>query len=88
MCFSFQWIATLLIWAVVIGAAFAILQVILRFALPKIKLPMVAEIVKLLIDIIKILIYAMVFIFLIIIAFDAIACLWSMAGGFPSLHRY
>ena len=87
MCFSFSWIAQLLIWAVAIGAAFLILQLILNFVLPKIQLPMVGEIITLLISILKIIIYAMVIIVLIIIAFDAIACLLSMAGGFPSLHR-
>ena len=88
MCFPISVIGQLLIWAVVIGAVFLILQLILRFVLPKIAVPMIGEIVTLLINIFKIIIWAVVLIAIIIIAFDAIACLISMAGGFPSLHRY
>lgn len=85
MCFSMQWIAQILIWAVVIGAAFAILAVILKVVLPKINIPGIAEIVAALTQIIKIVLWALVIIFFIIIAFDLIACLIGMGGGFPHL---
>jgi hypothetical protein len=86
MCFSFSWIAQVLIWAVAIGAAFLILQLLLNFVLPKIQFPMVGEIIALLINIVKIILWAMVIIVIIIIVFDAIACLIGMGGGLPRLH--
>jgi hypothetical protein len=85
MCMAFEAIKTLIIWAIVIGAAFLILQAVLSFILPKITVPMVGEIIRLLIYCIKIVIYAIVCIVVVVICFDLIACLLSYA---PSLRLH
>lgn len=88
MCFSFSIIGTLLIWAIAIGAAFAILNLVVPFVLAKTGAAggAVSEVVGLAVAIIKIVIWAAVCIFIVIIAFDIISCLFSMGGGLPRLH--
>ena len=87
MCFSLDWIAKLLIFAIIIIAVFAILKLIVPFVLSKLGVGMASEIVGLFIQIFTIAIWAVVLIFCVIVAFDIIACLLSYAGGFPSLRH-
>jgi hypothetical protein len=86
LCFSFTWIAQLLIWAIALGAAFAIVALVINFVLPRIGLPIAGEIVSLVWQILKIAIWAAILIFIVIIAFDTIACLFSAGGPLPRLH--
>jgi hypothetical protein len=86
MCFSMQWIAQLLIWAIAIGAAFAILNIIVPFVLAKVGVSIASEAVSILIRVLKIVLWAVVCIVLVIICFDLISCLIGMGGGLPRLH--
>ena len=87
MCFSFNFIAQILIWAIVIGAAFAILNLIVPFVLSKIGVSIASEAVALFMQIIKIIIWCIVLVFIVIVVFDIISCLLSMGGGMPHLIR-
>ena len=86
MCFSFTWIAQILIWAIALGAAFSIVALVINFVLPKLGIPIAAEIIGLIWQIIKIAIWAVVLIFVVIIAFDIVACLFSAGGPLPRLR--
>jgi hypothetical protein len=86
MCFSIQAIGTVLIWAIVIGAVLAILKLIVAFVLPKIGIPIAAEVVGLFTQILTILIWAFILIFVVVIVFDIIACLLAQGGSLPRLH--
>jgi flagellar biosynthesis protein FlhB len=80
MCFSMEWLKTLLIAAVVVGVIFAILKIIVPLALSQLPQPFQAA-VNVLAQILWVILYGAIIIFLIIIAFDLISCLWSWAGG-------
>lgn len=86
MCFSFSWIAQLLIWAIIICAAFAILNIVVPFVLSKVGVSIASEAVALIIRVIKIVLWAVVCIFIVIICFDLISCLVGMGGPLPRLH--
>jgi hypothetical protein len=88
MCFSMQWIAQLLIWAVIIGAVFAILNLIVPWALSKAGLA-IGDGLNMIIAVLKIVLWAIVAIVVIVIVFDLISCLISAGGGLglPRLGR-
>ena len=85
-CFSLEWIEQLLIWLVVIIAIVAIIRLVLPYLLslfgPQ---PAGGGIVF---RIISIVLWAVVAIFCIYIAFDLIACLISSGGPHLLSHRY
>ena len=87
MCFSFSFLGQLLIWAIVIGAAWAIINLIVPFVLAQIGVSIASEGVGLFLKILKILLWAVVLIYIVIVVFDIIACLWGMGGGMPRLSR-
>ncbi len=65
-----------LIWAVVVVAAFMIVQLLLSYVLPKLS-GIAAEVAGVILQIFRILIWAVVIILVIVFAFDAIGCLWG-----------
>jgi len=82
MCFDLAWFENLLIWLVVIFAIIAVFKLLLPLVFGR--MGMAGEVI---LRIINIGVWAVVTIFIIIIAFDLITCL--SAGGFhfrlPSL---
>jgi hypothetical protein len=77
MCFSLAWIMNLLIWAVVIGAVYAIIKLLLPLAFAQIGIAG-----DLLLRILTIIVWAAVLIFIIVVAFELLGCL----VGMPSAH--
>lgn len=86
MCFSFAALINFLIWAVCVGGALYILRLLVAFILPKIGFPIAGEVVTLLTNIITVLIWIAVIVFLLIFVGDIIICLASSGGGFPRLR--
>lgn len=83
MCMSLQFLETLFVWAIVIGAVIAIIRLLL---------PMVFAQFGgggTLAQIINIVLWAFVAIMIVYVAFAVIGCLLSAGGGLPSfpLHR-
>lgn len=70
MCFSLAWIENLLIWLVVIGAVVGILKIVVPLVLGYLGVAGGA-----IIQIINIVVWAVVIIFVIVLAFDLIGCL-------------
>lgn len=88
MCFSLEWLKAILVYLVVICAIIAILKIIVPWVLGKLaSFPALTEAIGIITQIIWIIIYAVIVIFVIYVAFDLIQCLLSYAGGFPSLPR-
>ena len=76
MCFSLGWIENLLIWLVVICAIVAVIKLLLPYIVGQLGTPG-----AIVVRVLSIIGYAMVLIFVIILAFDLLACL----VGFPRL---
>lgn len=74
MCFSLGWIEQLLIWLVVVCAIVAIIKLLLPYALSPIPL---------LVQVLNIVMWAVIAIFVIYLVFDLLGCL----VGFPRLGR-
>ena len=83
-CFSLGWVEQVLVWCVLIAAAWAIIQLLL----PLINAGPFQWVVDLLIKILMIVVYAVIAIFIIYIAFDLISCLISMGGGLSFPHHH
>ena len=84
-CFSMEFLKQVLIWLVVIGAVFAILQIIIPLVMAQVGASM-GGIWAVVVQIVKIVLWALVIIFLIIFAFDMISCLLGYTGGVPRLR--
>lgn len=82
MCFGLAWFENLLIWIVVICAVVALLRLLVSFVLPK--LGLAGEIVGFMVAAARIIIWAIVCIFAIIVIFELISCL--LGGGLPRLR--
>jgi hypothetical protein len=78
MCFSLAWLENLLIWIVIVGAIVAILQLFVPWVVAQ--AGFLGGAVEVLLQIIKIAIWAIVVIFVIYIAFDLIQCLAGSGG--------
>jgi hypothetical protein len=89
MCFSMEWLQHLLILAVVVIAVVLILQLIITYVLSKLQpTGTFADAINIVIQIIKIVIWAIIIIALIYFAFSMISCLLSYSGGLSlSPHR-
>ena len=81
MCFGLAWLEHLLVWCVVIGAAIAILKLVIPLALGFLGGPggVIAQIIN-------IVIWAVVVIAIIYIAFGILSCLVG-SGGLSFPHR-
>ena len=86
MCFQLEWFKDLLIWLVIVVAVVAILQIIVPWVLSKMQASgIIAEGIGIISQIVRIVIWAVVIIFVIYIAFALIACLTG--GGFSLFPR-
>ena len=86
MCFSLEWLQHLLILAVVVTAVWAILSIIVPWALGKLGAPL-GEAVGIISQVVRILVWAVIIIFVIYIVFMMISCLLTMGGGFSLMPR-
>ena len=87
-CFSWQWIAQILIWAIIIGAVFSILNLIVPWALSQAGIELGGA-VNMILTVFRISVIAFIAIVVVIIVFDLISCLVSAGGGLglPRLGR-
>jgi hypothetical protein len=76
MCFSLEFIKTLLIDLVIIGAVFAIIKLLLPLALG-----WLGGAGSIIMQVLNIVLWAVICIFVIIICFDLISCLLGAGGG-------
>lgn len=76
MCFSLNWIENLLIWLVIVCAIVAVIKLVIPYAVGQLGSPG-----TLVMQVLNIVMWAVVLIFVIIIVFDLLACL----VGFPRL---
>jgi hypothetical protein len=80
MCFSLDWLLHILILGVIVAAVFAILKLVVPWALSKMG-GEVGEGVAMLMRVFSIVIWAVVIIVVLIIVFYLISCLISWGGG-------
>ena len=80
-CFTLGWLQQFLVWCVIVGAIIAIIRLVVPWVMAQVGIPMLAQIIN-------IILWAVVVIFVIYIVFDMIQCLWSYTGGFSSLPRH
>ena len=80
-----DFIKQILIWCIVIGAVFAILQIIIPLVMAQVGAPMGGA-WGVVVQILKIMLWALILIFLVIFAFDMISCLLGYPGGLPRLR--
>lgn len=87
MCFSMAWLMNLLIWIVIAVATWVILiQILLPYLLSKLAPSgAIGEGLNVLAAVLRVILWAIVIIIVLYIAFALIACLWSFAGGGVSL---
>ncbi len=81
MCFSWELLKDFFIWAIVVVAVVMILQLLANAVLPKLG-GILGEAVGVVAQIIKIVLWAIVLLFIVYFAFDMIACL---VGHMPAL---
>jgi hypothetical protein len=75
MCFSLSWLEQLLVWLVIVAAVIAILRLLVPWVASQFGIPLVAQVLN-------IILWAIVVIFVIYICFALLSCL---AGGPPIL---
>lgn len=74
MCFTLGWLESVLVWLVVLAAVIAIIRLLVPWLTGLIGLPMIGQILN-------IVLWAIVAIAVIYIAFDLISCLLHAGGG-------
>ena len=85
-CFSMQWLEQLLVYCVILMAVFAIIRLVVPWALSKFggDFAIVGQVIN-------IILWAIVIVLIIYIVFGLLSCLMSMGGGFgslmPPVHR-
>ena len=82
MCFSLGWIAQLLIWLVVVCAVVAVVRILLPMILGPLGGP-----TAVIIQILRIIMWAVVCIFAIWVVFDLLQCLVGFGGHPLGYHR-
>ena len=79
MCFSLGWIEQLLVWLVIVCAIIAILRLLLPWVAAQLGIPLIAQVIN-------IVLWAVVVIFVIYFCFALLGCLGG--GGMPLFpHR-
>jgi ABC-type dipeptide/oligopeptide/nickel transport system permease subunit len=86
MCFPLETIKMLLILFVVIAATIAILGILVPFVVSKLGIAL-GEGWAVLVRCFRILMWALIIIFVIILCFEMLTCLWSFVGGGLHLGR-
>jgi hypothetical protein len=75
-CFSLAFIENILIWLVILGAVVAIVKLVLPYLLGPLGAPG-----TIVFQILNILLWAVIAIFLIVVVFDLLSCLMPIGGG-------
>lgn len=86
MCFSIEFIESLFIWGVIVCAVVAIIRILISLVLPQ-----MGQLGTILMQLLNIVMWAVVAIFIIYICFDLIQCLISAApkmGGLGLHHSW
>lgn len=81
MCFSLEWIKDILIYIIIVSAVIALLQLLLRFLLPR--LAFNADVINFIASALRIVMWAIVCIAAVVFIFGLIACL---APGLPRVR--
>ncbi len=84
MCFSLAWFQQLLVFLVIVCAVVAILKIIVPYALSKVEATL-GDGANVVLAVLRIVVWAIVVIFVIYICFVLISCLLSYGGGMPLL---
>ncbi len=74
MCFTLPWLEQLLVWLVIVCAIIAILKLVVPWVLSMLGIPIVGQVLN-------IVLWAIIAIFVIYFCFALIGCLGSMGGG-------
>lgn len=82
MCFTFDWLLHLCIWAIIIGAVIAIVRLVVPYAFVQLGGG------GMIVQIINIVLWAFVACVVVYIAFALISCLISMGGGMTLMPRH
>lgn len=82
MCFSLQWFEQLLVWIIIIGAVIAILKIVVPWAIAQAGIA-IGEGLNVVLSVLRIVIWAIIAIFVVYICFALISCLLSYGGGMP-----
>lgn len=80
MCFSLNWLMQICILAIVIIAIVAILKIIIPYALSKAGAT-IGQGISVVLEVLKIVLWAVVAIIVVILCFELIACLIGYAGN-------
>ena len=86
-CFSVQWLFSLIVWLIIVGAIFAILRLFVPYLVTILSNVVGGAAANLIVQVIRIVIWAAIAIIVCYIIFELIQCLWGMAGGLPSLSH-
>lgn len=86
MCFSMDLIKQLCILAIIIGAVFAILKIVVPYALSKVGATL-GEGFGILTQVFKVVFWAFVAIVVVVVCFELIACLITWSGGISLPRR-
>jgi hypothetical protein len=85
MCFSLGWLQQLLIWIVIVGAVVAVLQLFVPWVISQ--SGVFGGAINVILQVIKIIVWAIVAIFVIYVVFDLLSCFLGHSGGFPRLRN-
>ena len=72
-CFTLAWLEQFLIWCVIVGAIIAVIRLVVPWAVGQLGIPLVAQVIN-------IILWAIVCIFVIYIIFALLSCLVGMGG--------
>ena len=72
-CFTLGWLEQFLVWCVIVGAIIAIIRLVVPWVMAQVGIPMLAQIIN-------IILWAVVVIFVIYIVFALLGCLVGMGG--------
>lgn len=86
MCFSLAWFEQLLIFLVIVIAIVGILKLLVPYVLKQLGAE-ASEGVAVGVGAIRIIVWAVIVIFVIYFCFALISCLWSYGGGMPLFPR-
>ena len=84
MCFSLIWFRDLFVFIVIVCAIYAMMKLLVPYLLSKLGTE-IGEGARVIVGLFKIFLWALIFIFVIYIAYSLIVCLLSYSGGFPTL---
>jgi len=80
MCFSLPWLENFLVYCIIVGAIIAILRLVIPWVIGQLGIPLVGQVLN-------IVLWAVVCIFVLYICFALISCLIGSGGGFSLLPR-